>query len=54
MSRNLLPENQTERYNSEELDTGGKTILKWISGKWGGSFWTGFIWFKREICDRHL
>jgi hypothetical protein len=28
------------------LDVGGRIILEWISGTYGGRVWTGFIWLR--------
>jgi hypothetical protein len=38
---------KTLKRNGHLEDTVGaeKTILRWISGKYGVSVWTGFIWF---------
>jgi hypothetical protein len=30
----------------EDLDTGGKIILEWIFGKYGGKVWSGCIWLR--------
>jgi hypothetical protein len=32
------------RVESEDMGVDVKIILKWILGKQGGRFWSGFIW----------
>jgi hypothetical protein len=37
-----------ERDHWEDIDVGGKIMLKWILGKYDGVVWTGFIWLRIE------
>jgi hypothetical protein len=37
-------ESRKERDHYEEVDAGGRIILKWILEKWNEVVWTGFIW----------
>jgi hypothetical protein len=30
----------------EDLDVGGRILLKWILEKWNGLVWTGLIWLR--------
>jgi hypothetical protein len=34
------------RDSSEDVNKGGRIILKWISRKAGWRLWTGFIWLR--------
>jgi len=34
----------SEELKGRDIGIGGRTILEWILGKYGGKLWTGFIW----------
>jgi hypothetical protein len=36
----------TGKDHPEFLGIVGRIILEWISGKFGGKMWTGFIWLR--------
>jgi hypothetical protein len=40
--------------DSKDLDVAGRIILEMILGKWGGKFWTGFIWLRIGTSGRLL
>jgi len=44
-------ENLKGRDHSEDLGVDGRVILEWISEKYGGKVWTGFMWFRIEAND---
>jgi len=48
-AHNFWMENLKGRDHSENLDVGGRIILEWILGKYGGRVWTGCIWFRIGI-----
>jgi hypothetical protein len=39
-------ESQQERDHYEDLDVGGRRILKWIVKRWVGMVRTGLIWLR--------
>jgi hypothetical protein len=39
---------------SKDVGVDEKIILEWILEKYGGKFWTGFIWFRVGISGGHL
>jgi hypothetical protein len=43
-----------ERDHLEDLDVGGRIILKWILRKWNGEAWTGFLWLRIRDMWRAL
>jgi hypothetical protein len=47
-------ERKKERYNYEDLDVGGRIILRWIVEKYDGVVWTGFIWLGIRTSGAHL
>jgi hypothetical protein len=46
MHTKFWPENLKERDPSEDLGIDGRTIFKWILGKYGGKVCTVCIWLK--------
>jgi hypothetical protein len=46
MHREFWWECQKDRDHYEDIDVGGKRILKWISERYDGVLWTGFIWLR--------
>jgi hypothetical protein len=46
--------NLKRRDNSEDLAVDGRTVLKWILGKYGGMVWTGFMWLRIGTSGRLL
>jgi hypothetical protein len=43
-----------EEHNSENLDTDGGIILKWVLGKQSRMEWIGFIWLRAGTSDELL
>jgi hypothetical protein len=39
-------ENRRKRADLEDLAVDWRIILKWITKKWDGEAWTGFIWLR--------
>jgi hypothetical protein len=47
-------ENQKERDHWEDVDVGGKMIVKWILEKYDRVEWTGLIWLRIGTSGRLL
>jgi hypothetical protein len=46
MRTTFRSENPDGRDHLEDQSVDGRIILEWISGKWGGKVWNGFIWLR--------
>jgi hypothetical protein len=46
MHTNFFSGNLKGRDNMVDINVDGKIILEWISVKYDGNVWTGFIWFR--------